>query len=95
LDVALRKWREKEEPPISPTTTALRFILKDGRRLQRRFERDTLFKDVLEYVSLQLDGMSFVLDSTYPRRRYDEDDGEATLAELGMVPQFTFAVVYT
>ena len=64
--------------------------MRDGRRLQRRFDRTCPLQTVLDWLqSEEPEGGDFALVSNYPRKVFGEAHLSEALEELGLWPTCT------
>lgn len=76
-----------EPPPTQASTITLAVRLRDGGRIQRRFEHSTRLVDVFAWVGAHVPAAlaRFTLVSRYPRVTLDvEEEGARTLEEVGL-----------
>ncbi|CAM9501056.1 unnamed protein product [Chrysoparadoxa australica] len=80
------------EPPKGPDTARLRIQLPHGSKLDRRFMKDDLLREVRSFIALYfLEEDShierFSISTNFPKRTYEEEEDGLTLAEAGLHPQ--------
>ena len=80
-----------DEPPRSSADAAHVVVrMRDGRRLQRRFDRTCPLQTVLDWLqSEEPEGGDFALVSNYPRKVFGEAHLSEALEELGLWPTCT------
>jgi len=76
------------EPELGPDVSRLAVRLPDGRRLDRRWAKDSPLQLVVDWVeAAAADEYDVALVSHYPRREFSAAELPKTLDELGLHPQ--------
>mmetsp|Transcript_14115 Transcript_14115/g.22049 ORF Transcript_14115/g.22049 Transcript_14115/m.22049 type:complete len:382 (+) Transcript_14115:84-1229(+) len=93
----LQKAKDLLQPEPSSGGTRIRFVLPNGKKVNRRFNSDETVASLRAFLTVHceensLDIKNFGLSTSYPKKSYEESENETTLEDAGISPQAVLMV---
>lgn len=93
----LQKAKDLLQPEPSSGGTRIRFVLPNGKKVDRRFNSDEPVASLRAFLTVHceensVDIKNFGLSTSYPKKSYEESEDDKTLEEAGISPQAVLMV---